>query len=526
MLTDNEVQDKTIEAHLARWQDLARCVGATNEKLAEHAICQLYLIVKRKPPRQIIWCDSPLQIATLPVLVTTIVQSATWQQICTRMQALKAGTPQWEAQWQQEWYRLRETEINNLLPVTLCRADLLNIGSGMVERALAQLKNCLHEGLAAGTLPHGCLSAKEHPDPVQNLPLSVSLDQEIMKHVYKLHCAIERLAGLDIGPSSQTLSSIFFGAPDSRLIPLLIPAAKTLVMPKHSQDIKNTINRIKARCLPIEQPQMPIWLMRLPARRTMFPELPQLNGNVEAPFLTRAILTVKQSWKLIQDEQERIIRQPVYPALPWIFWLPSSFQLLRFALACRIAYPNLFKDIDDSIDCWALLTHAAAGYHFGPEIVFACRKPISLQLNDNGLVHNESGPAAVWTDGYAVYAWRNIMIEADLIAKKDAITCASIAAEKNAERRRILIDIYGEARYLIDAGATLIHKDECGELYSLAMQRDEPICMVKVQNSTPEPDGSYKDYFLRVPPHMTQAKQAVAWTFGLKSTEYNPQYQS
>ena len=32
-------------------------------------------------------------------------------------------------------------------------------------------------------------------------------------------------------------------------------------------------------------------------------------------------------------------------------------------------------------------------------------------------------------------------------------------------------------------------------------------------NSTPEPDGTRRTYFLRVPPQMRTAREAVAWTF-------------
>jgi hypothetical protein len=39
---------------------------------------------------------------------------------------------------------------------------------------------------------------------------------------------------------------------------------------------------------------------------------------------------------------------------------------------------------------------------------------------------------------------------------------------------------------------------------------------------TPEPDGSTKRYALRVPPTITRAREAVAWTFGMKEREYQP----
>jgi hypothetical protein len=50
--------------------------------------------------------------------------------------------------------------------------------------------------------------------------------------------------------------------------------------------------------------------------------------------------------------------------------------------------------------------------------------------------------------------------------------------------------------------------------------------VVKVRNSTPEPDGSVKNYFLRVPPSMKRAREAVAWTFAMKEEEYLPSVQT
>lgn len=80
----------------------------------------------------------------------------------------------------------------------------------------------------------------------------------------------------------------------------------------------------------------------------------------------------------------------------------------------------------------------------------------------------------------------------------------------NVEVRRLLIDRYGEARYLVDSGAEPIDQDEYGLRYRKMPCRceewqrtasyqvmcelcdEEPLVMVKVQNSTPEADGSYK----------------------------------
>jgi hypothetical protein len=67
-----------------------------------------------------------------------------------------------------------------------------------------------------------------------------------------------------------------------------------------------------------------------------------------------------------------------------------------------------------------------------------------------------------------------------------------------------------------------MHSDEFGELYRKELAGDEPLVMVCVINKTPEPDGTYKKYFLRVPPQITTAKDAVAWTFEQPTEGYTP----
>ena len=67
-----------------------------------------------------------------------------------------------------------------------------------------------------------------------------------------------------------------------------------------------------------------------------------------------------------------------------------------------------------------------------------------------------------------------------------------------------------------------MHQDSSGILYRMNLRGDEPILVVRVVNSTAEPDGTFNEYFLRVPPNIIRAKQAVAWTFGLTEEEYEP----
>lgn len=85
-----------------------------------------------------------------------------------------------------------------------------------------------------------------------------------------------------------------------------------------------------------------------------------------------------------------------------------------------------------------------------------------------------------------------------------------------------MLERFGSDRYIREIGAVPIHADETGTLYRCALVGDEPLVMVSVLNSTPEPDQPRKQYMLRVPPDMTTAREAVAWTFSLNANEYEP----
>ena len=82
-----------------------------------------------------------------------------------------------------------------------------------------------------------------------------------------------------------------------------------------------------------------------------------------------------------------------------------------------------------------------------------------------------------------------------------------------------MIERYGQSRYLLDSGAQQVHLDDFGTLYRKEIAGDEALLMVKVVNSTPEAGWELQGLFLRVPPTMKRAREAVAWTFGMTEAE-------
>jgi hypothetical protein len=148
-----------------------------------------------------------------------------------------------------------------------------------------------------------------------------------------------------------------------------------------------------------------------------------------------------------------------------------------------------------------------------------------------------------------------------VIERPQELSVPRIESEQNAEVRRIMLSRYGQDRFLRDSGAELVSQDECGLLYRKELADDEPLVMVRVLNPTPEHDGTlneaqarkafgdamvdanlstmqrigfalrgsrpkFKEYFLRVPPTMQTAREAVAWTFEQDPKTYRPELQT
>lgn len=101
------------------------------------------------------------------------------------------------------------------------------------------------------------------------------------------------------------------------------------------------------------------------------------------------------------------------------------------------------------------------------------------------------------------------------------LTKSALARPAVAERR-VMIERFGADRYLQVSDAKLLNEDDYGKLWRVEIEDDEPLVMVEVLNSTPEPDGSVRTYHLRVPPETRTARAGVAWTFNVPEELYVP----
>ncbi|MFD5462026.1 DUF6745 domain-containing protein [Kitasatospora sp. NPDC127059] len=157
------------------------------------------------------------------------------------------------------------------------------------------------------------------------------------------------------------------------------------------------------------------------------------------------------------------------------------------------------------------------------DVALVSERPVALHRDEAGRLDRADGPALEYADGFALHAWRGMPVPAEFLAGLGEVTVERIRTEENAELRRVLLEHYGYERYLADSGAEPVHRDEAGVLWRIVLPDDEPVMMVEVVNSTPEPDGTFRTYWLRVPPGTRTARAGVAWTFGIPETAYHPQ---
>jgi hypothetical protein len=171
-------------------------------------------------------------------------------------------------------------------------------------------------------------------------------------------------------------------------------------------------------------------------------------------------------------------------------------------------------------DSWEQLSLHSGWRFVHEEFCIISDRPKTLLVDSENRPHCLTGPFCEWRDGTKLYSVHGVRVPAWIIKEKQSITPAKIDSEQNSEVRRVMMDLFGQERYIRESGVRATQEDDYGILYRKEISGDEALVMVKVVNSTPEPDGSFKDYWIRVPPGIKSAREAVAWSFNVPAESY------
>jgi hypothetical protein len=168
--------------------------------------------------------------------------------------------------------------------------------------------------------------------------------------------------------------------------------------------------------------------------------------------------------------------------------------------------------------------------------VIISRLPTKVIRDQNGRLHSFTEPAVQWADhldnhfihgvGFPAEIWSSIV--------KKTISAKEAASLPNLAQRTIACQTIGYDTVLAELGAKLIDektrimpngKDLCYKLYRINLKDDTAYVidgykLVSAKFIKVECPSTGRETLLRVPPNITKAMAAIAWTFGLEPHEY------
>jgi hypothetical protein len=227
-----------------------------------------------------------------------------------------------------------------------------------------------------------------------------------------------------------------------------------------------------------------------------------------------------------------------------VWWGPFMFRwgISELRIATWMDFVREAYGIHYESEFWVILEGLLKRLGFWwsfQNFCLAIERPILVKRDLLNRLHCTNGSAIRFSNGSIHYALNGVLVPSKVIMHPEQITTADIDAIRNAEVRRELIEHYGLDRYLFHIGAVLIDRVSYSNSLNTQNEETKPLfgvqggrlyrtklngerVFVVLKNSTPEPDGTIKEYILRVPSEMKTVRQAVAWTFGMQEGDYAP----
>jgi hypothetical protein len=207
--------------------------------------------------------------------------------------------------------------------------------------------------------------------------------------------------------------------------------------------------------------------------------------------------------------------------------------------ASWFAYVTFFRDVcgweNQTLDAFAL--DEALGLNCGwvwwhDDVVAISDRPHRLRRDNVGRLHNDSGAAIEYRDGWGVCAWHGYRLPEThewIVRDRDKLSATAIDNEGNAELRRIMLEAFGFDRYLGERGAKEIAVDTCHgrprRLLDITV-KGETVRVIEVENGSLEPDGTRRKFVLGAARHPITRElpktphEAIAWSYGRPADQY------
>lgn len=232
------------------------------------------------------------------------------------------------------------------------------------------------------------------------------------------------------------------------------------------------------------------------------------------------------------------LRESKIEHYPTYWWGQMELYWIAFYKFCAGLGVHYAADDADKLDIMHEIGLSCGWWYPRDGFIIACERPDICTLDETGRIHSDTGPAVRYRDGRPIYAIHGVRVPEQVVMAPDTLTATQIEAEKNAEVRRVMITRFGADRYMRGglSATVLDHDERWGTLWRKLRQGDSDMLMLQVVNRSPEPDGSFRHYWLRIHPECRplptkagmslgepqelSALNAVASTFGMRGADY------
>ncbi len=214
-----------------------------------------------------------------------------------------------------------------------------------------------------------------------------------------------------------------------------------------------------------------------------------------------------------------VLRSSVYPSLQDADWI-SYYDILGKVFRINFPVPAAFR---------AFFTSGGMQLFAFSDFALLVPRPRLISVNESFSLHGEEAAAVEWEDGTKLYFHNGVAIPEKPVMRPDEVTREDIVSETNAEVRRCYQEILGSERFAKCLGLVTLDSDvdRFGHDITLYRTRDkDKLAGNYIRFAGVTCPSTQRRYFLCVPPHITSAVEAVAWSFGKTPEDYRPEIET
>lgn len=202
----------------------------------------------------------------------------------------------------------------------------------------------------------------------------------------------------------------------------------------------------------------------------------------------------------------------------WISW--NAFERF-FVEVCGLEMP---EKIEQAAAAYAQANRNSGWFWTFAEGAIVVRKHVSISLDQQGRLHNASGPAISWRDGTKMYSLQGVPVPEQWVTDTQSVDPVLALTHPNVEQRRVLRDLLGWPRILESVGGVkVVHADpdpSVGTLLELTHD-GKKMRFLKMLCATG------REFVERVGPDWGDtALEVAARRWGLSAEQYHPEAQS